>query len=185
VHKLVVIAGLGGCLAGFGCGGGDGTPEVDASPGADAPPGEDLDMQASDFTCVTDGSRVGLFFVKNLLGHLDDALAVANSPTGGTYPVGTVLQLIPQEAMVKRGAGWNATTNDWEFFALGVSGATTTIQARGVEDVENAFGGNCFQCHSQAEPQWDLICGKTHGCDPLQISDEIIMNLQDGDSRCD
>jgi len=176
-------------LLGFlaACGGsGDDAAAPDASSGSpdSSVTGEDLVMEADDFGCILDGTKVNQFFLQNPLGHLDDAVAVANSATGGAYPVGTVLQLVPQEAMVKRGEGWNPTTNDWEFFALSVSGTTTTIQARGVEDVENSFGGNCFACHSQAEPQWDLICEDTHGCDPLQISDGIIANLQNGDSRC-
>ena len=145
---------------------------------------EDIVLRAGDFVSLKDMTPVRGFFVSNRLGHLDEALAVANEPEGGTYPVGTLIQLVPQEAMVKRAPGFDAASDDWEFFSLSVSGTTTTIQARGVEDVENAFGGNCFQCHSQAEPEWDLICEDTHGCDPLQISDQIIMNLQDGDSRC-
>jgi hypothetical protein len=179
------VRGLLGIILVAACGGGD-TAAPDADPGtvADAAGAEDLDMQASDFACILDGEHVRQFYVKNLLGHLDAALEVANSASGGSYPVGTIIQLIPQEAMVKRAAGWNPTTNDWEFFALSVSGTTTSIQARGVENVENSFGGNCFECHSQAEPQWDLICEDTHGCDPLQISDQIIVNLQNGDSRC-
>ncbi len=164
--------------------GGDDAAAPDAGPPDANVNGEDLDMTAEDFTCILDGEHVRNFFIKNPLGHLDDALAVANSATGGAYPVGTVIQLVPQEAMVKRGDGWNPTTNDWEFFFLSVSGTTTTIQTRGVEDVENAFGGNCFACHSQAEPEWDLICEDSHGCDPLSISDSIITNLQNNDSRC-
>ena len=39
--------------------------------------GEDLDMQASDFGCILDGTKVNQFFIKNPLGHLDDAIAVA------------------------------------------------------------------------------------------------------------
>lgn len=183
-HLIVLLLLVPAC--GGGGGGGDDTTGIDASAGGpDAAPGEDLDMQAADFGCILDGTRIRQFFVWNGLDHLDDTVAIANSASGGSYPVGTVIQLIPTEAMVKRRAGWNPTTNDWEFFSLSVSGATTTIQARGVEDVENSFGGNCFNCHVQAEPQWDLICEDTHGCDPLQISDQIITNLQNNDSRCD
>ncbi len=179
MKRAVVLLGV------VACGGGDaGVPDASSGPPDSGVVGEDLEMQADDFGCILDGTHVRQFYVQNLLGHLDETLAVANSATGGTYPVGTVLQLVPQEAMVKRGEGWNPTTNDWEFFALSVSGGTTTIQARGVEDVENSFGGNCFACHSQAEPAWDLICEDSHGCDPLQISDGIIMNLQQNDSRC-
>jgi len=180
MKRLAVVVGLSTAA----CGGGAGDDPPDAGGAIDAAAGEDLDMQASDFGCIRDGTKVNLFFVQNRLGHLDEAVAVASSTSGGTYPVGTILQLVPQEAMVKRAEGWNPTTHDWEFFALSVSGSTTTISARGVEDVDNAFGGNCFACHDLAAPQWDLVCEKTHGCDPLPIGDDIITNLQDGDSRC-
>ena len=164
--------------------GGGGT-EADAAPaGEDAAAGEDLDMQASDFDCIRDGSKVRQFFVVNPLGHLEEALAVAGSKTGGTYPVGTVLQLIPQEAMVKRRQGWNPATNDWEFFSLSIVATETVIEARGGEEVVNSFGGNCYDCHSQAEAQWDLVCEDTHGCDALPIGDEVIENLQNTDTRC-
>ncbi len=156
----------------------------DATPGADAAAGEDLNMQASDFGCILEGTRVRQFFIWNPLGRLDQAVDVAMSPTGGTYPVGTVLQLIPTEAMVKRRQGWNPATNDWEFFSLNVAATETTILARGAADVENAFGGNCLECHSQAEPKWDLVCEDSHGCDPLQIDDTLIEALQNADTRC-
>lgn len=145
----------------------------------------DLDMQAEDFTCIRDGEKVRKFYVTNPLGFLDEALAVANSTEGGTYPVGTVLQLVPLEAMVKRRAGYSPETNDWEFFSLDVRAGETTILARGAADVVNAFGGNCLDCHSLAEPQWDLVCEDTHGCDPLPLSDEVILNIQNADSRCE
>lgn len=171
---LAVGIGLSGLLA-WSCGGDD-----DDGAGA----AEDLDMQASDFTCIKDGTKVHKFFLQNPLGHLDDAVAVASSTSGGTYPVGTVIQLIPNEAMVKRGAGWSASTSDWEFFALATSASGTTINARGKEEVMNAFGGNCFDCHSKAEPQWDLVCETMHGCEPLGVSDDVIAGLQDMDPRC-
>ena len=61
-------------------------------------------------------THVRQFYVENLLGNLDATLAVANSATGGTYPPGSVIQLVPGEAMVKRDKGFNAVTRDWEFF---------------------------------------------------------------------
>ena len=75
-------------------------------------------MQAGDFTNLHDMTKVRGFYVDNRLGHLQQALAVANSPKGGTYPVGTILQLVPQEAMVKRRKGFDPATKDWEFFFL-------------------------------------------------------------------
>ena len=109
------------------------------------------------------------FYVDNLLGNLD-ALAVANSATGGTYPPGTLIQLIPTEAMVKRDKGFNPVTHDWEFFELDVSKDGTEIRKRGFAEVVNRFGGNCFGCHIQARPQWDLVCETDHGCAPIPVN---------------
>lgn len=145
---------------------------------------DDLDMTEADFECIKNWDQVNLFFLTNKLGDVQGALDVAKSADGGTYPVGTIIQLIPTEAMVKRKAGFSAETNDWEFFFLEVSEAGTTIAARGTTDVVNQFGGNCFDCHSKAEPKWDLVCEKTHGCDPLPLSDSTIVSVQNADPRC-
>lgn len=146
--------------------------------------GEDLDMQAEDFVCLLEWEKVRKFRLTNMLGHLDEALEVANDPSGGVYPVGTVIQLIPGEAMVKRATGWAPDNSDWEFFALEVSAQGTTIMARGTQDVVNGFGGNCFGCHAKAAPQWDRICESGHGCDPLPFTPEQIEMVQMADPRC-
>lgn len=161
--------------------------------GADAPKGaglssttrraEDLDMQAEDFVNLQTMTPVGNHFVANRLGHLDEALEIARSPKGGRYPVGTIIQLVPQEAMVKRRAGWNPATNDWEFFFLDVSPEGTKIATRGADEVVNRFGGNCASCHTLAEPKWDLVCEKDHGCEPLPIGDDVILAIQQADPR--
>ena len=146
---------------------------------------EDLVMTPDDFTCILEWDKVRNLRLTNLLGYQAEALAVANSPDGGVYPVGTVIQLVPTEAMVKRKAGTSPTTGDWEFFFLGVSQGGTTIEARGHADVVNGFGGNCFDCHAKAAPQWDFICEKDHGCDPLPFTDEQIEQVQNSDPRCE
>ena len=112
-----------------------------------------------------------------VLGRLDETLAVAQNPEGGAYPVGTVIQLIPTEAMVKRAPGFSPLTFDWEFFFLGVSASGTTIEARGTTEVVNGFGGNCYDCHVKAEPQWDLVCETDHGCDPIPLGPELTAYL--------
>lgn len=84
---------------------------------------------------------------------------------------------------IKRRRGFSPATNDWEFFFLNVS-AQSTIQTRGAAETQNAFGGNCFDCHVKAEAKWDLICEQTHGCDPLPIGADTIQQIQDGDPRC-
>ena len=139
-------------------------------------------MKASDFECILRWDMVGGYRITNKLGN--DALSIANSPTGGTFPVGTIVQIIPTEAMVKRKAGFSAMTHDWEFFALAVSSTGTTINTRGTTEVVNAFNGQCFGCHMKAMPQYDFVCGTTHGCDPLPLSETALVNLQNGDPRC-
>ena len=86
--------------------------------------------------------------------------------------------------MVKHRPGWNAATQDWEFFELDVSPAGSAIRTRGFVDVVNRFGGNCFACHIRAEPQWDLICEQGHGCESIPITREQIAEIQKADPRC-
>lgn len=146
---------------------------------------EDLEMEAADFVRLDEMTPVRGFFIDNPLGYLDEALAVANNPEGGDYPVGTIIQLIPQEAMVKRAPGFDPDSNDWEFFELQVDSEGTTINVRGGSEVVNQFGGSCAACHSKAEPQFDFVCEKDHGCDPLPevFNDDVIMAVQQADPR--
>ena len=143
-----------------------------------------VEVTANTFRCITDMTPVRHFYVDNLLGDLEGTLAVANSPDGGKYPPGSVVQLVPTEVMVKHGEGWNPATRDWEFFELEVSTDGSTIRNRGFVDVINRFGGNCFACHVRARPQWDLVCEKDHGCEPVPLTDEMILELQQTDPRC-
>ena len=115
---LLVTAGAGAC-------GDDG--EAAAPRPTTTAPAEDLDMKPTDFRSLSTMTKVRGFFVDNRLGHLEEALRVANSPSGGVYPVGTIIQLVPQEAMVKRRKGWSPKTNDWEFFFLSTSATGTEI----------------------------------------------------------
>lgn len=140
-------------------------------------------MRAEDFVNINAMTKVGKFFVDNRLGHLDEAVAVAQNPDGGQFPVGTIVQLVPQEAMVKRRAGWSPGTRDWEFFFLSVSADGTEIVSRGAAETENSFGGNCAACHGLARPEFDGICGTEHGCDPIPIGDDVIASIQAGDPR--
>jgi hypothetical protein len=144
---------------------------------------EDLAMQPSDFTNLHDMTKVRGFYVDNRLGRLRQALAVANSPTGGTYPVGTILQLVPQEAMVKRRKGFDKATNDWEFFSLTTTAQGTEIVTRGAADVVNRFGGNCAACHSAAQGRFDMVCEHDHGCAPLPVGDDVFHSIQEADPR--
>lgn len=153
------------------------------SPAASAQPQE---IDAGTFQCIRDMTPVRGFYVDNLNGAeaLDATLEVAHSETGGAYPPGSVVQLVPTEVMVKREPGFDAATKDWEFFELDVSSDGSTIRARGTTDVVNRFGGNCLDCHAKARPEWDLICEQTHGCDPIPLTPVMVRAIQKTDPRC-
>jgi hypothetical protein len=152
----------------------------------------DFAATAATFDCLQnpEWTQVGSSLFKNVLGHTDEMLAVARSADGGTFPVGTVIQLVPTEASVKRGKGFNAASHDWEFFALSTSSTGTTINTRGGgANVLNAFGLSCLNCHGKAQPQWDLLCGdvdggNTHGCAALPLTGPQLAGLRSSDPRC-
>lgn len=160
--------------------------EVRAAPEAPGSASEtkELVIAATSFGCLQAMTPVRHFFVDNLLGDLEATIAVAESTEGGVYPPGSVVQLVPTEVMVKHRPGWNAATRDWEFFELDVSAEGSQIRNRGFVDVVNRFGGNCFACHIKAKPQFDLICERDHGCDPIEITREQIAEIQAADPRC-
>ena len=169
---VVVTVGLGACSGG------------DSAHRAGAPkPRQDFVAQVGDFRNLHTMTKVRGFYVDNRLGHLDQALAVANSPKGGRYPVGTIIQLVPQEAMVKRQKGFSPTTRDWEFFFLSVTPMGTTIEKRGTADVVNRFGGNCASCHQGAAARFDGVCEENHGCAPLPIGPDVFHAIQESDPR--
>ncbi len=144
----------------------------------------EVQVTADTFRCITEMTPVRHFFVDNLLGNLEGTLEIANSEDGGVYPPGSVVQLVPGEVMVKHGEGWSAATRDWESFELDVVPGGSSIRNRGFVDVINRFGGNCFACHIRAKAEWDLICEKDHGCEPIPVTAEQILQLQQSDPRC-
>ena len=136
------------------------------------------------FRCVTEMTHVRHFYVDNLAGNLKGTVQAAQSTTGAVYPVGSVLQLVPTEVMVKREKGFNAATRDWEFFELEVSPEGSKIRTRGFVEVNNRFGGNCFTCHVRARPEWDFVCDINHGCDSIPVTRAMSGALQRTDPRC-
>ncbi len=147
-------------------------------------PGEDFAAEPDDFVNLADMTPIRGFFIDNGAGHLDEAVALAEAGGAGTYPVGTIIQLIPQEAMVKRGAGFDPSSNDWEFFELDVSDTGTVIHQRGGAEIVNRFGsGSCAGCHAAAGTDFDFVCEQNHGCDPLPVSRDLIDDLQRSDPR--
>ncbi len=143
-----------------------------------------LPVSDATFECIRGMTPVRGFYVDNIAGDLAGTLMVANNPDGGTYPAGSVVQLVPGEAMIKHPAGTSPATADWEFFELDTSSAGTSIRKRGYADVVNRFGGNCLACHAKANPGRDMICETGHGCDPIPLTRDILVLLQNTDPRC-
>jgi len=75
-------------------------------PAMAAPPQATASFPISDksFKCITQMTHVRHFYVDNLAGNLVGTVKVAQAATGN-YPVGSVLQLVPTEVMVKTRAG--------------------------------------------------------------------------------
>jgi hypothetical protein len=188
VAVAAVLAGTAGVVA---CGGGsegaDPPTTTEAASTTDSSaPVEDLEVDEDDLRNINLMTPVRGFFVDNLLGHLDEAVAIAEANEGGEYPVGTIIQLIPTEVMVKRAPGFSPETKDWEFLFVEVSEEGTKIIDRGTIDVINAFGLDCASCHLKAEDRFDMVCetGATdHGCDPLPIGRDVIDPIQAADPR--
>lgn len=143
-----------------------------------------VDVTDASFRCMRQMAQVRHFYVDNLLGNVMDTVKVANAPKGAVYPAGSVVQLVPTEAMVKREAGFSPATGDWEFFELEVSEQGTRIGKRGFADVNNRFGKNCFSCHAPAREHFDFVCESDHGCEPIPINHQMTGALQRSDPRC-
>lgn len=142
-----------------------------------------INVDDNSFKCMLDMTPVRHFYVDNLLGKLDETVAVAKKGEG-EYPVGTVLQLMPNELMIKHEKGFSPATRDWEFFFIDVSKEGSKIYKRGFADVNNRLGLNCFACHAKAEPKYDFVCEIGHGCDPIPVTRAMFGALQRTDPRC-
>ena len=167
------------------------TAPVAAAPLSIAPPPpqaaapKPLTVTEASFSCIRDLKPVRGFYVGNLLGDVEATVAAASAADGAVYPPGSIVQLVPGEAMVKHHPGFDAATNDWEFFELDVRpGQPTAIRVRGTTQVVNQFGGNCLECHAKAEPKWDMICEQTHGCLPIPVTPVMARAIQNTDPRC-
>lgn len=137
----------------------------------------------SSFKCILDMTQVRHFYVDNLLGRVRETVEVAEAGQGD-YPEGSVLQLMPNEVMIKQAKGTSPATRDWEFFFIDVSPEGSKIYKRGYTDVNNRLNLNCFTCHVKAEPKYDFVCETGHGCDPIPVTRAMFGALQRADPRC-
>jgi hypothetical protein len=140
-------------------------------------------VEDSSFRCVTEMTPVRHFFVDNLAGNLAGTVKVAQAGKG-EYPVGSVVQLVPNEVMVKMPKGTSPATKDWEFIWLDVDKNGQKIGIRGFQEANNRFGLNCFACHVKAKPEFDLICETSNGCDAIPLTKPMFGALQRTDPRC-
>jgi hypothetical protein len=135
------------------------------------------------FKCILEMTKVRHFYVDNLLGDVAATKAVAMAGSGD-YPEGSVVQLMPNEVMVKQQKGYSPATRDWEFLWIDVDKNGSKIFTRGFAEVNNRFGLNCFACHVKARPEFDFICETEHGCDPIPVTKAMFGALQRTDPRC-
>jgi hypothetical protein len=159
-------------------------PAPEQQAGAGQTVAKTLTITDASFSCIRDLKPVRGYYVGNLLGDIDATLAVAMTGEGGDYPAGSVVQLVPGEAMVKHPPGFSTATKDWEFFELDTTASGTKIRVRGTTEAVNQFGGNCLSCHAQAEAKWDMICEQGHGCAPIPVTPVMARAIQNTDPRC-
>ena len=145
----------------------------------------DIAVSERIFGCILDWPKVRNTYLKNSdPDKLKEAIRIfRNNVPDVEYPVGTVLQLVPFEAMVKHSREKFPKTNGWEFFSLDVSREGTKIRDRGVNVVNLSQGVTCLSCHQPAA-RFDFVCEKRHGCAPIPFDDQKIAELQSADPRC-
>ena len=127
---------------------------------APAPASAEPHARPRDFRCLLKGKKVegtNFYIFNRSRARLRKAVAIteAGALPPASYPVNTVLQVLPFEAMIKRRPGYNPGGNDWEFVRLGVDATgKTQILADGRGEVVNALG-SCQTCHQRlaADPR--------------------------------
>src|SRR6185436_16727457 len=94
---------------------------------------QDIVVSEKDFTCIRDGHKIRNTFIRHSdPAKLKEAMRIfQDSVPDKEYPVGTFMQLVPGEVMVKHPREKFPKTNGWEFFALDLSEAGTKIRDRG------------------------------------------------------
>ena len=162
-----------------------GIGEADADATTALPPlPEAWSPQESDFRCLTQGRAVRGFWLSNPLGEAyeDEAVRIAEAGMMEALPPSTMIQLVPQEAMVKLLPGSDPETGDWEYFNLAVDSTGTTILERGGAEVSNS-AGSCLGCHAGAMER-DYVCEQTGLCAAAAVPRAIVDALVEADERC-
>jgi hypothetical protein len=141
-------------------------------------PARQFIAKAETFQCLLDGTKAPgkHFFVfhRHKAALRKALLKIETGKMGKGLPVGTVIQLVPFEAMVKRGGKFNREGH-----------GTTEITLRGQSEVLSAFTHtSCQNCHETQAAQHDAICEFVQGTEGIGLTDDILTVLQNGDPRC-
>lgn len=146
---------------------------------------DDIAVSEQSFDCILDWPKIRNTHINNAdPAKLKEAMRIfRDSLRNSEYPVGTILQLLPYEAMVKHPRETFPKTNGWEFFSLDVSATGTKIRDRGDNVVNLSQGVTCLSCHQPAA-SYDFVCEKGHGCAPIPLDDQQIAKIQGSDPRC-
>jgi hypothetical protein len=146
---------------------------------------KDVTVSENDFTCIRDGHKIRNTYIRHADPEkLKEAMRIfQDSVPDKEYPVGTFMQLVPFEVMVKHPPAKFPNSNGWEFFALDLSESGTKIRDRGDKVVNLSLGLPCLSCHQPAA-KFDFVCEKNHGCAPLPFDDKKIAEIQGTDPRC-
>ncbi|HNP31059.1 MAG TPA: hypothetical protein PKK23_18585, partial [Nitrospirales bacterium] len=136
---------------------------------------QEITVSEHTFGCILDLPKVRNTRINHAdPGKLKEAKRILRDSVPETeYPVGTILQLVPHEAMVKHSHDKFPKTNGWEFFFLEVSKEGTKIADRGDNVVNVSQGVTCLSCHQPAA-RFDFVCEKGHGCAPIPFDDQKI-----------
>ena len=142
------------------------------------------------FQCLLDGTKAPgkhfYVFHRNKAALRRALHKIETDKMGNGLPVGTVLQLVPFEAMVKRGRKFNRDGHGWEYFSLNPKAdGTTEIILRGKTEVLSAFTHtSCQDCHENRAAQHDAICEFVQGTAGIGLTDDLLAVLQNADPRC-
>jgi len=146
-------------------------------------------VKPEDFHCILDGVKAEgkNFYIfnrnKRKLAHAVKMSDTGELPKHG-YPVGTILQIFPGEAMVKRHRHYNPDGNGWEFVKLSITAdGQTQVVASGRAEVANGFG-SCQGCHQRLAAAHDLVCEFVVGTSGLGLTPEQVARIQAADPRC-
>jgi hypothetical protein len=151
--------------------------------------GKEFVAQPDDFKCLFDGTKAPgkHFFISNIKKRkLKRALKKTETgKVGKGYPVGTILQLFPFEAMAKRGGKFNREGHGWEYFQLHITAdGQTEILKRGTAEVTGLTGTSCQNCHENLAADHDAVCEFVIGAAGLGLTEDLVNALQASDARC-